>query len=116
MKLAALQVWLRSTPKFARNTPLQVLHSISMVSLGNGPNLKSHLYPVIGEQRLTYEELNMHLVQVEALLNSQPLYAQRSVPNDIYGRIHAILVAILEFDSSYISPPNTLTLSHIKTY
>ncbi len=45
--------------------------------------VKTHLYRVIGDQRLTYEELNTFLAQVEAVLNSRPLCAQSSDPNDL---------------------------------
>nr|CAI5862640.1 unnamed protein product [Callosobruchus analis] len=46
-------------------------------------SVKTHLYRVIGEQKLTYEELNTLVVQIEALLNSRPISAQSSDPNDL---------------------------------
>ena len=45
--------------------------------------VKTHIYWVIGQQLLTYEELSPLLTQVEALLNSRPLcrlFADSSAP------------------------------------
>lgn len=44
---------------------------------------KSHLLKVIGDVKLTYEELNTILIQVEATLNSRPMYPMSSDPNDL---------------------------------
>ncbi|XP_030760561.1 uncharacterized protein LOC115885714 [Sitophilus oryzae] len=46
-------------------------------------SFKTHLFRVIGDQRLTYEDLYTVLVQIEALLNSRPLCPLSSDPNDL---------------------------------
>lgn len=44
---------------------------------------KTHLYRVVGDQVLTFEELTTLFVQIEAVLNSRPLCPVGTDPNDL---------------------------------
>ncbi|XP_070530765.1 uncharacterized protein [Cardiocondyla obscurior] len=46
-------------------------------------NMKKHLIKVVGDHRLTFEELSTALVQIEACMNSRPLYPLSGDPADL---------------------------------
>jgi hypothetical protein len=62
---------------------------------------KYHLKRVVGQQVLTYEELNSVVIQVEGVLNSRPLLALQSIDPD---------------EMSYLSPAHFLTGTSLSTY
>lgn len=62
-------------------------------------SVKHHLKRVIGKALLTYEQLNTVLVEIEGVLNSRPLTAVTSDPNDF----------------SYLSPGHFLTGAPLNT-
>ncbi|XP_035209691.1 uncharacterized protein LOC118184150 [Stegodyphus dumicola] len=68
--------------------------------------MKLHLKRVLGSTLLTYEEFVKVLLQLEALMNSHPLYAMPSDPNDFsaltpgHFLIGVPLLAISESDLS----------------
>ena len=45
--------------------------------------VKAHFYRVIGDQLLTYEEMNTLFIQIESLLNSRPFCTLSSDLNDL---------------------------------
>lgn len=46
-------------------------------------SVKKHLYSVIGKELLTYEELNTLIIQIEGILNSRPMTAMSTNPEDL---------------------------------
>ncbi|XP_046388857.1 uncharacterized protein LOC124157853 isoform X1 [Ischnura elegans] len=73
---------------------------------------KHHLRRVIGETKLTFEELSTLLCQVEACLNSRPLVPLSDDPNDIQALTPA---HFLIQSSSYLIPEPALIEENIPT-
>nr|XP_022906734.1 uncharacterized protein LOC111418423 [Onthophagus taurus] len=77
----------------------------------NGPaeaevkSVKSHLLRVLGEQRLTFEEVYTLLTQIEAVLKSRPLSALSEDPNDLQPLTPAHFLC-LEPVSSFVVDSN----------
>ncbi|XP_072400745.1 uncharacterized protein [Diabrotica undecimpunctata] len=68
-----------------------------------------HLHRVIGEYILTFEEYSTLLAQIEATLNSRPLYPMSSDPTDF----NPITPSPLLIGYSLISPPD-ITYENVK--
>jgi len=49
----------------------------------NVKSMKRHLYRVIGDSKLTYEQFSTVLASIEACLNSRPISALSSDSNDV---------------------------------
>ncbi|XP_044757729.1 uncharacterized protein LOC123315893 [Coccinella septempunctata] len=81
---------LRKLMKEAADTENIEFHNIPPVSPNFGgiweagiKSVKTHLIRVVGDQRLTYEEFNTVLAQIEAVLNSRPISPLSTDPNDL---------------------------------
>ncbi|KMQ90765.1 hypothetical protein RF55_9437 [Lasius niger] len=77
-------------------------------------SLKHHLWRVLGDATLTFEEMSTLLTQVEACLNSRPLQALSDDPEDLaaltpgHFLVGSVLTAVPEL-SLLDHPPNRLT-------
>lgn len=72
--------------------------------------IKQLLYRVIGQTVLTFEEYYTLLVQIEATLNSRPLYPMSSDPNDL----SPLTPAHLLIGQSLVTPPDPLFEDDVK--
>nr|CAI5831046.1 unnamed protein product [Callosobruchus analis] len=77
---------------------------------------KTHIRRVVGDQILTYEELQTLLVQVEAVLNSRPLTPLSADPNDLNALTpgHFLTQAPLDTTGSNLLAKNRVTWKHLK--
>ncbi|XP_039285431.1 uncharacterized protein LOC120351623 [Nilaparvata lugens] len=75
----------------------------------NIKNVKFHLFREVGNSVLTIVELSTLLVKIEAILNSRPLYALSSSPDDYealspgHFLVHRPLLAVPEIDVSDVN-------------
>lgn len=76
----------------------------------NIKSIKQLICRVIGETILTYEEYSTLLVQIEATLNSRPLYPMSSDPNDL----SPLTPAHLLIGQSLLTPPEPLFQDDVK--
>ena len=49
--------------------------------------MKKHLIKIVGNQLLTFEAMNMYLIEIEAILNFRPITPISSDPNDLTALI-----------------------------
>ncbi|XP_052737425.1 uncharacterized protein LOC112046303 [Bicyclus anynana] len=73
--LADLRIQLQRNPPYAPH--------FGGIWESNIKSVKTHLFRVIGNQILTYEELNTVLIQIEGIMNSRPLCVLSSDPSDL---------------------------------
>ena len=88
-------------------------------------SFKRHLYRVLGETMLTYEQFNTCIIEIESILNSRPLTPISSDPNDLialtpsYFLIGDISKELPEYDLRY-TPVSKLSMwqriQHIKQH
>ncbi|XP_071056073.1 uncharacterized protein [Onthophagus taurus] len=70
-------------------------------------SVKSHLIKVIGDQKLTFEEVYTILTQIEAVLNSRPLSAMTEDPNDLQPLTPAHFLCLEPLNASVVDPDVT---------
>ncbi|XP_072384337.1 uncharacterized protein [Diabrotica undecimpunctata] len=80
---------------------------------------KSHLTKLLGNTCLTFEELSTLLVQIEAILNSRPLYPLFNDPNDLLPLTpgHFLIgVPLISYPERDLSRATTNRLSYWKVF
>ncbi|XP_066583621.1 uncharacterized protein [Prorops nasuta] len=80
---------------------------------------KHHLYRVVGESLFTFEEFNTFVVEIEGVLNSRPIMAMSTDPNDLQALspghflIGRPLIAVPENDFLSVPENRLSTWQHI---
>lgn len=71
-------------------------------------SVKFHLRRIIGESKLTFEEMNTLICQIESCLNSRPLCANSCDPNDL----SALTPGHFLIGTDYLSPSHPFSMSN----
>ncbi|KAB0799705.1 hypothetical protein PPYR_07585, partial [Photinus pyralis] len=82
----------------------------------NIKSVKSHLLKIVGDQLLTYEELNTLLIQIECLLNSRPLCVLSSDPAEPIALTPAHFLTLTPLDRLPAINVMDVNLSRLSRY
>ena len=79
-------------------------------------SVKTHIVRVIGAQSLTFEEYYTLLVQIEAVLNSRPLFSASPDPNDLNALTPGHVLVLEPLSSPPDEDVSTLKLNHLNRW